>query len=687
VSRHASLWWPFIIWLLLWIVSAGAYLLLRYGYPEYLLYAAIFLSVLVCGMTYIAGFMASKRRRRTEWDVPFVVITTLVSGMWVVLAVVAGSWSPGLLVFYLIFGPIVVVLWIMRMVMERRDAEKEGAGWELTRGNAAEQFITAAAGVQGHRAEITAANPNYVDTTVNLVESNSSIGDLHAAAGKIAGAAGLPPNAVRFTPTSQAEQVRMRMVLQDTLNRTFPWSGPAYPGETVFAPYPVGVYEDGQVAVKYVADQDGARLQGTFGMTRSGKGNGAREEVGEHITRQETSVTVIDTIKGIQTFGPLADGLDWFILDIPTARVLFRRIMRAVRARYDHLGARRLDAWQPNCGLMFWVLQIEEASHLDVSPDDAVDLAKAMAGAGMRLVWSLQSAQHTQMPVTLRRQLTQFQVYGCNDDFDQDTLPDEVTAGGGSLPSQWMADHPGRNLLIDKGLTMERKRTPLRDYVTNPDQLTQIAREWGSRPLDTITATALGDIYRDRKRPADVVAAVRYRVNEPAPAPHPKPPVASPIQATTAAAGPERDPDDDDDTFEPLTEEEMKTMGVTTDDPAPDMQVDRHRPLAAISPDDDMPVGGPKPPGSAGYVPTTEDTAAIRLRVAEIIDQHEGEGQLFVAPPAFMELVGPSSPTTRSRGWIHKELTRLVDAGRLTFDPEEKQYRIMPDPDRVAATV
>lgn len=688
VSRHAALWWPAAIWVLLWFISAGIHLLLKYRYPEYLTYAAIFLTVLVCVISFIAGHIAAKRRRRTSWDMPFVVGTTLTAGIWVVLALVAGAGSPGLFLFYLIFGASVVIIWMMRMVMERRDAENEGRGWELSRGTAAEQFIQAAAGVQGHRAEITAAQPGYLDVAVDLVESDANLSDLRGAADKMAGAVGLPPNAVRFTPTDTAEQYRMRMVLQDTLNSVFPWPGPSHPGGTVFDPYPIGIYEDGQTAVKHIADRDGARLQGTFGMTRAGKGNGGRLEVAENVTRQEVSQTVIDTVKSIQTFGPLAEALDWLILDIPTARALFRVIMRAVKARYEYLGAQGLDAWRPGCGLMFWPLQIEEASHLDVPPDQAADLAKAMAGAGMRLNWSLQSAQHTQMPVTLRRQLTQFQIYGCNDDFDQDALPDEVMIGGASLPNQWLADHPGRNLLVDKGLPLERKQTPLRDYVTTPGQLAGIARQWPSRPLDAITANALGPLYLNRKRPIEVVYAIRSRVNGTAPAP--PAPSAAPVPAPTPAGAPPPvdDPEDvDDDSFPPMTQEDLIAMGVTTEDPAPDLQVDPHQALAPIAPEDDMPVGGPGPAAAAGYQSTPEDTAQIRARVAAIIDEHEREGHIYIAPPAFLDLVGPSSPTTRSRGWIRKELQRLCDAGRLAFDAEEKQYEILADPNRVAAIV
>lgn len=685
VSRHAALWWPAAIWVLLWLLSESAHLLFTLLFPEYLYWTGIFLTVIVCFMTFVAGGIAHRRRRRTTWDVPFVAATTLLAGMWVVASVYAGPLAPALMVAWVTVGLSVVVLWMIRMVMERRDAEAEAAGATVSRGTAAEMFLESAVGAQGHRAQITAATPNYVDVGVDLVESDATVADLKAASNKLAGAAGLAPGSVRFAPTGRAEQYRMRVVLQDTLISTIPWPGPAYPGRSVFAPYPMGLYEDGELAVKYVADRDGARNQGTFGMTGSGKGNGARIEVAEHISREETSVTVIDTVKGIQTFGPLAEGLDWFILDMAQARALFRRIMRVLQGRFNYLGAQRLDSWRPGCGLMFWPIQVEEASHLDVNPSDAEDLAKACRGAGVRLIWSLQSAQHTQMPVTLRRQLGQHQVYGCNDDFDQDALPDEVTSGGVALPNQWAADHPGRNLLLDKGLPLERKQTPLRDFGTHVAQLETVARRWGSRPLDKITADLLGDLYANRQRPADMVAAIRVQslgALRPAPAP------AAAQDPPTAPLAAVRDTDDDDAEFEPMTTEELTHMGVIPADPSPELQLSRddlQRPIPAVPPDQDVPIGEPAPPG--GYVPTAEDTAAIRRTVWDRIDQFERAGAMYIAPPDLADLVGVQGPRTRSRGWMRKELMRLEEIGRLRFDPDERKFQILPDPTRVGALI
>lgn len=720
VSNYAHYAWPAIIWAVMWVLCLGAHYLLTIFFQDYLPYVVGFLALISIGITVAVWVMAKNRRSRTAWDVPFVVTSTAVLGQWFWISMISSPLAPPSLVTYLFAGFPAVLVWMIRIHMDQRDRAAEGAGWATSRGTAADQFLAQVGGHAGVRTQIEAANENHVDVLVDTSESDTDLASLAHTADRLAAAAKLPEGAVRFAPTGTAGMYQWRTVLKDFLNDPLPWPGPSSSDGTVtpFDPYVLGKYQDGVPLVRHIASPAGARHLLVTGMSGSGKGNGSRLEAMEHATRAgntnyvQAASVVIDLRKGIQTFGPLARILHWLIDDLPTARAFLYRLERVTtRARFDYLAAKGLDAWEPNCGLTFITVHVEEASDLDIDNDKAVALARTLRSAGIRLVWSLQVAQHTQIDVNLRRQLGEAAVYGVNDDFDADALPDELQMLGGEHPSAWRDEHPGRHYLITAGTDKARKLTIARDFATNANECRAFADAWGpfsgpeARDIDDTTRTSLAELWARRRMPVDLVASVTARalgtperpretvqVVRPAAAPAPASNGGGMvIDQTDAHQNDDEDRADNDEApIERATEEELREMGLETPDPAADVRVvdsDLDKAIGKVDPRDDMLIGDSTMIGDPNYEPTEEDTARIRAAVAAKIDSLEAAGVQYLGPPDLAEWIGPKGPNTRSRAWMRKELERLQTAGRVTYSADLKKFYINADPNKITASV
>jgi hypothetical protein len=673
VSRNVDLLWPLGAWAALWPFGLACYLL--WGHSAGLPWVTILQTLVFVALTWLVGFIAHNRGNRRPLDVGHSMVTLGLAGAFIISATIAAPWVHPLVDLWGFLGLAVAGSWSLRALMERRDKQAHDAG-RPSRREAARQFMLSH-GLDVD-AKVVETTKDRVDIAIDTTGSEEPLlpKDVADQADLLAASCELPAGAVTVLPDDQhAGRGLVRIVTRDILRGpALPWPGPSAPGGTPFDPVRQGVYQDGQIASKIIADKSGTRHQLEVGMSGSGKSNGARVELAELITRRETFPVVIDTVKRTQTFGPLAAGLGLFIIDTPTARAFMKRLRRVIAGRTSYLAARGLDAWVPGCGLSFMPIQLEEFSELDVSEREVEATAKAARSAGIRLKLSLQRAVHTQMSTTTRAQLGQSATYGCNDEFGDDAIPDEILAAGAD-PRRWRDEWPGCNYLIAKGIPARQQATPLRDYEMTTAQLLAHAAEWGPHmdPLDPITAKLLGDVWTQRVPPVEVVRranAAALAVNET--------PAAASGPAPSAAM-----PDDDDDfDWEDDVDDEWPTddeLGVVTPDPAPGMAVDETWPLPPPGPD--VPFGDSVADGAG---PMTEmETAEARRLVAERIDTWERAGREEVRPTDFADWYS-SEPRVRSRGWFRKELQRLVDAGRLEFDDEEKVYRIIPDPDMAA---
>lgn len=673
VSRNIDLLWPVGVWAALWPLGLACYLL--WGHSTGLPWVTILQTLVFVTLTWLVGFIAHTRHHRKPLDVGHSMVTMILASMFMVSATIASPWSHPLVDLWGFLGLATAASWTLRGVMERRDKQAHQSGQPSRRGAAAAFLKSHGLDVE---AKVIEATPERIDVAIDTTDSEDQLlpADVAEHSKHLAASLGVPSNGVTvIEDPDHAGRGLMRIVKRDLLRTPLSWPGPSAPGGSPFDPVVQGVYQDGLVAAKTIADESGVRHQLTVGMSGSGKSNGARIELAELVTRKEVFPIVVDTVKRTQTFGPLAAALGMFIIDTPTARKFVKRLGRVIAGRTSYLGARSLDAWEPGCGLSFLVIQLEEYSVLDVSETEVQNTAKAARSAGIRLILSLQRAQHTQMDTTTRAQLGQSQTYGCSDDFGDDAIPEEVLNSGAD-PRRWRDEMPGCNYLIAKGIPARQKATPLRDYEMTVPQLRAHAAQWGPRmmPLDPITAKLFGDLWTSMLSPTDVVR----QANE----------VALDITSAPAAAPrPDRvqeEPVDDDEDLEFGEDDDMPTdeeLGVTTEDPLPDVTVDATEELPGLGDGRDITFG---PALQVARGPMTErDTEEARAVVAGRIAELEREGLEEIRPTDFAAWY-TSEPKLRSRAWFRKELQRLVEAGRLEFDDDDKTYRILPDPNMIA---
>jgi hypothetical protein len=676
VSRNIDLLWPVGVWAALWPLGLGCWLL--WGHSAGLPWVTILQTLVFVTLTWLVGFIAHTRHHRKPLDVGHSVVTMILASTFIVSATIAAPWAHPLVDLWAFLGLATAASWTLRAVMERRDKQAHQSGQPSRRGAAMAFLKSHGLDVE---AKVIEATPERIDVAIDTTDSEDQLlpADVAEHSKHLAASLGVPSNGVTvIEDPDHAGKGLMRIVKRDLLRTPIPWPGPSAPGGTPFDPIVQGVYQDGLIAAKTVADESGTRHQLTVGMSGSGKSNGARVDMSEMVTRAEVFPIVVDTVKRTQVFGPLAPALGMFIIDVPTARKFVKRLRRVIAGRTSYLGARGLDAWMPGCGLSFLPIQLEEYSELDVSEAEVQSTAKAARSAGIRLVLSLQRAQHTQMDTTTRAQLGQSQTYGCSDDFGDDAIPEEVLNSGAD-PRRWRDEMPGCNYLIAKGIPARQKATPLRDYEMTVSQLRVHAAEWGPRmmSLDPVTAKLFGDLWTSMLSPVEVVR----QANDAALGVTTSAPVASQVSRPTRV---EEEPVDDDEELDFDEDDDMPTdeeLGVITEDLLPDVDVDANVELPRLGSGQDIAFG---PALQVARGPMTEaDTEEARRVVADRIAELEREGLEEIRPTDFAEWY-TSEPKLRSRAWFRKELQRLVEVGRLQFDDEDKTYRILPDPNMIA---
>jgi hypothetical protein len=696
-SRHINLFWPWILWAAMWIFTEGTYLLFHYALPDYLPWMAVFTTLAGVGVSVAVWKMSASRiesRRDTHAirGMIFATGTAAAAAFWAMAGMIGNPFSPGLAVTWGFGGLVVVVLWNIRMVMERSDAKAAENG-QPTRRGAAAALIESVTGDSQISASVGYADDERIDLHVDLTESDLGQQGLQGIGEKLAAAVGRPAHSGVVMPDpNHAGRATARILLKDVLTEPLPWPGPACPGGTPFDPIEKGRYITGDPARFCVADQSGVRQKCTVGQPRVGKGNGMLIELGNAMTWRETTIIGVDVRKGFQTFEPIVPALDMLVRDKDEARALLTSaIDRLLVGRFNKLGVMGEPVWQPGIGMQFLWLQIEEASYLDL-PDEYMErIGKSAGSVGVHIDWSLQSTLYTQMSTTLRRMFSTWAVYGCQDDFEAGNLPDELRMAGAD-PAKWRDEHPGMNYLSTKGIPRAQQATELRDYLPTRSQLAELSATWGSQPLDKFSADLLGSIYHNRVKPSVMLAAERQRMlgGDAHTAVPPAAPMGRQVAEVTPAAVAVLDRDDDGEPIGDdydydgtevgrLTPEEL---GIVTEYEGLPMELSLQdaRELPLPPGGEDVQIGDPADRGVPGYQPDEESVAWVRAAVDEQLALWDAEGRRFIRPADFVdtELCGPLGPRTRGRTWFVKECKRLTSTGRLQYDDSTGKYMIVP---------
>ncbi len=585
------------------------------------------------------------------------------AGLWLLAATVVGPLTRPVLDLLGGVGAVLAVSWNLRLALHRPSSRRDEDD-DLTTPRKAGRALMASVGLRGTELHPTQVDPNRVSGRLELAGGAHTVDDVQKRAGQLAAALEVPRGGVRFTEDpDNAGRGDFTFTVRDVLKATTPWPGPSMVGGTVFDPIPMGLYETGVVMCKTLADKAGAKHELIQGTTGSGKSSGSKVEVCELMTRREVGIIVVDTVKGIQTFGPAAPGLAWLVTDEPTAKRFMKRLMVVIKAHTEYLGARDLSEWVPGCGLTFLVVQLEEAGILlEELGDEFKNVVKAARSAGIAVRVSLQRPSHDEMPTTARAQLGTISCYGMGADDPVCMLPEAVQDAGAD-PRRWGDRQPGCCHVAGTGITVAQAATPMRTYDVPGAVMARVASEFGPRmtPLSRVTTDAFGDLWRDRVPPVELVARVKAAA---------QPGVSAPVLAAVPGAGQQDQGDGqaDDQGGVKVTEEEM---GVSTPDPDPEV---------SGSIDDELESAGADV--EFGAAPAAEvSPAEARRAVADRLGEFERAGGDTVRVPDFADLVRSG---LRSRAWFRKELMRLVGAGRLV-DEGDGVFRIVPGIDTQAA--
>lgn len=647
--------------LVLLVLAAGASAHAAWGSGPALPWVTAAMTPVVGGLAWL-GWTVARARQVGPAGRAHVAGTVAVTGLWLLAATVVGPLERPVLDLWGFLGAVGAVSWNLRLALHRPASSRRDEDDDLTTPRKAGRALMASVGMRGTELHPTHADGNRVSGALELASGQHTVDDAQKRAGQLAAALEVPRGGVRFTEDpNNAGRGEFSFTVRDVLAKPTAWPGPSAVGGTVFDTIPMGLYETGAVLRKTIADRSGAKHELIQGTTGAGKSSGSKVEVCELMTRREVGIIVVDTVKGIQTFGAAARGLAGFITSEALARRFMKRLMVVIKAHTDYLGARDMTAWVPGCGLTFLVIQLEEAGILlQELGDEFTSVALAARSAGIALKVSLQRPSHDQMPTTARAQLGTISCYGMGADDPVCMLP-ESAQDAGADPRRWGDRQPGCVYVAGTGITVAEASTPLRTYDVDGDApgevMARVAAEYGPRmtPLSQVTIDALGDVWRDMVPPVELVARAKAAALP-----------AAPASSRALAMVPGADQEDDQD-VRTLTAEEM---GVSTPDPDPEV---------TGSIDDDLESVGTDV--AFGPTPAEVSPAEARRAVSDRLGEIERGGRDTVRVPDFADLV---TAGLRSRAWFRKELLRLADAGRLV-DEGDGVFRIVPGVDTQAA--
>lgn len=326
----------------------------------------------------------------------------------------------------------------------------------------------------------------------------------------IESAAGVIPGRSRLVPDpDRADRSTLVLITEDLLKSTIPWPGPSSPGGCITDPIISGVYEDDLPAQWWLPGIPGRAPTNIMrmGMTRAGKTQEALIATANIMTRTNVVIWWADATKGAQTAGPIESGLDWYAESVAGAKAMFKAAKEVVRARADALGNAGYRQWEPECftdprlRMPYLVIHIEEADEIVADNDTFTWLTGKALSAGVSISVSLQRADYASMPTTARFNVGGSLCFGVGDDYSASFALSDATISAGAHPELWGNRKQGYFYLEAPGVDETRFPVPARAYYADDATIAAVVTEWAPvrARLDLISATAAGDIYRDRK--------------------------------------------------------------------------------------------------------------------------------------------------------------------------------------------
>jgi hypothetical protein len=436
----------------------------------------------------------------------------------------------------------------------------------------------------------------------------------------------------------------------------------------------------------------------------------ARLLLADGASRLDIVEWVIDTVKKTQTYGLLAQAIDWFATTPAEARVMVRFLADVViPARAHYLGTRGFDNWTPGCGLPYLRVTVEEAGIIANELDKLDAVLNSARSTGIEVNLSIQRAHSALLDTNSRAAFGDTMSFGAKELTDVFAMPLELIDAGAD-PSVWTNKHPGKcyyapaDQELERWLMVARTHTAsaadLRDVIAEHEPrrrawIEQECPDWqrlladidkrGAWAKRTTGASVLAEIERVRPRAA---AAAPPGVNPPSAPEAPAVPGGSgsgsvPPGRTAPAPDPDPDPapgtgaDPDDGPEDDVALDDLDLPA----DLAAGMREDRE---AGIDPRSPVPDPGPNvdfglPPGEPAS--REQSLAVLRSILIQLGDGHE-----FAPRDLYDEI---RDRTGRSAGWTRTELGTTLEAeGLVRHDRGAGRYTVTlrpaaqdPDPD------
>lgn len=625
---------PFAVWLGEWPVAALAHW--QWGGSNV---ASVFLTLSSVGITGATWWAGSEARMKTHRLVQATVTAAAATG-WFTAATIAGPTGPAVVNAWLMGGPTLALLWSAKNVMRTNPDKTETAAEDAT-----EKGLFAKIGLAKAQAKDMKASPNKVVVPVELDRGKQTHDDAAKAAKGLAGVMGVPENAVRWEKDPEdAGRGQYVIVPEDMLKTPTPWPGPSCPGGSIGdAPILPGIYEDGPPAsVWFSGDEEAGRNAGHWqfmGMTGAGKSQGGRVVLTDLMTRRDVAIIACDPSKGVQTFGPILAGIDWAAFTLAECKQVIATLPAVITARANELGRHGYDQWTPEAGaelgMPYIVVWLEEVAKLFREGEDLLPITQEARSAGVSVVFSLQRSSHTVMDTDVRANIAGGAAFGVNRSEDASMVLSDDTVDAGARPEVWKNLKPGYCYIEGPGIPEERFATPVRTYLLDKAMASQTIAAYSSvrfQGLGVVSEQAAGQVYAGRKRYTSISQAA---------------------QDQPAATG-------DSD----LNADDMALH--ETDPEYTDIDIDIDRPLPAVPPGMDIPLGAPQPESK---LTREQSLKALEDVLNEFIDR----GQLTFGPKDITPHLGRIGKTA---SWVRREVIRLTAEGHLSDTDEAGVYRI-----------
>ncbi|MFI9327763.1 plasmid transfer protein TraB [Kitasatospora sp. NPDC052868] len=607
-------------------------------------------SVALTGATAWAGKTTTTQRRLHS------AVTVAAGSGWFTGMALAG-WNGLTFGTFWLGGTVLALSWNVRQIMRRNpDVVQTGADAD---GSLLEKVKLA-----GAKLRKTEVEPNRVTAELVLPAGELTNDDVTRALPNIASALDVAPTAVRYLPDpDSARRGELVVVPRDMLADVVEWEMPTNVGASIAEPLVIGRYDDGSPLQLWLpgdpqAGRNSTHL-GIFGMSGSGKGDGALDILTEIMSRRDVIVWLSDP-KAFQDFGPLRPGLDWAVEGGAETETMVTALQAVIPARTRWLGAHGYRQWTPaaaeqqtdpghSCrkggacgceGMPFLVAWFEEAANtLRFMGEDAfTGAAQEARSGGIALVISLQRPSHDQISTSTRASLPSALVFGLDARDEGMALPGPVLDAG-AHPGAWGNRRPGYCYLVTPGVDEQRYSAPGRTWrftgqaARVMEQLAAWAQRNGAK-VDPVTAKAaaatVGTAYTDRH--------TRNTTDEDD---------GGSVYVDQNGDGTERRVDPEDEGLDPQAELP----------PVPDTLGD-----VAFGPESAAPDFTPE---------------EARAAMDAIVAGFEQAGVMVIGPKDAME---QAAQFGRSRPWVSGEFRRLVEEGRLVPAAQKGRYRIVPAP-------